>query len=73
VSLHEEACVLCLREKGSTRAPLSAEEFVNELYKKYAPKLAHTEVRPRLRSLLTKSPQIKEKTDEPTKDGGDRS
>jgi hypothetical protein len=67
--LHERACPLCLARKGSTATPLSAEEFVEELFAIHAPRLVS---RPTLNSLLTKAPKIKvkEKSNGQGKGGG---
>jgi hypothetical protein len=61
VGLHEQACRLCAPE--GTRL-LTADEFVDALYKKHAPK--HTS----LKRLLTRTPQIKEKNNVQAKGGG---
>jgi hypothetical protein len=63
-TLHVRACALCLEKKGLKAKPLTAEEFVEELYAIHVPRVV---TRPTLKSIL-----IREKTDEGQK-GGDRS
>jgi hypothetical protein len=74
LSLHEQACTVCLERLGiKDKKLLTAEQYVDALYQKHAPKYALGLVKesPRLSGLLTKSPNIRKRS-HGQEEGGDR-